>query len=139
MILATYGQVVAVWLKREMRATGWTNKLALARESGVGRSRLYEILSGNANPGPDTVAALAAKMGVDGPDFALGAMQEPSDVSGWIGQAQDALNKAAGLLRARPTERPEADSAGKLTRSAKRVGRVEDQRPDGARKGKGAA
>jgi transcriptional regulator with XRE-family HTH domain len=117
-VLATYGQVVGKWLRDAMARSGRTNKRALEAKSGVTRSFIYDILSGEGNPSPDTVAKLAAALGVDGPDFALGSLQEPSDVSGWVGQAQLALDKAQRLLR--PTAPPEDDEPG---RTAKRTGR----------------
>lgn len=120
--MATYAKAVAKWLLGCMIATGWTNKQALAKKSGVGRSTLYEILSGTGFPSPGNIADLATAMGTDGPDFALGTMQEPSDASGWIGEAQAALDKAVGLLPSQPTE---SERAGKdAKRGLKMLGGV---------------
>lgn len=132
--LATYGQVVAMWLREAMRKAGWTNKRALERESGVGHSALYDALSGEGNPSPETVAALAKALNQDGPRFALDDTQNPEDVSGLIGQAQAALDRAARLLRDQATK---PGSAGRALAddAAARQSQVSGTRPPPAKKG----
>jgi DNA-binding phage protein len=95
--LATYGQVVATWLRKAMEAAGRKSKVALAKDSGVERSTIYEILSGDANPSPATIAQLAKAMRVPGPDFRLAAAGDPTDAVGWIREAQAALDQAVAF------------------------------------------
>jgi len=87
-----------------MQQAGWTSKRALERKSGVGHSALYDALSGEGNPSPETVALLAKALGQEGPNFALSGVQGAENVSGLIGQAQAILDLAAERLPAPPTE-----------------------------------
>jgi transcriptional regulator with XRE-family HTH domain len=98
--LGTYGQVAAEWLRQAI-ATHWRgNKDELAGQSGLSRSAVYGVLSGQGYPEQSTLDALAGALGVPKPQFRVDPVTP--DAVGWIGEARAALDRAERLLTPGP-------------------------------------
>ncbi len=144
----SFGEAVAAWFRR-VNGEGRRRRMslnAISEKSGVARTTLYRIEAGE---GADeaTLAAVADALGVDRPvvtrtlQLEPAALQEPQDALGWIGEAQAALDRAAGLLRGQVIG-PTPDEVAVSSRAvAEHTGKVAPAPPPGrarrAGKGKG--
>ena len=86
----------------------------------ISPNTVAEMAAGKGHPQSDKITAVAAALDVEPPGFELDDGKEPTDASGWIGQAQAALERAAERLRAPATGEPvvEAEQAGEDVRPA---------------------
>lgn len=107
----------------------------LSEVTGIPLPALYRIENLEGKASDRTIKRIAAALGTDPPLLTLdvSGLSEPVSALGWIGEAQAALERAAGLLRAQTIAVPA------VQKTAKRAGRVKGRQSDGIEKGKGAA
>lgn len=137
-VLPTLQEATREWVRLAWRRNRPDEEFSIPRLSevtGIPLPALYRIekLAGKASD--RTIRKIAAALGTDPPVLTLdvSGLSEPVNALGWIGEAQAALERAAGLLRAQAIAAPAAQ------KTAKRAGRVKGPQPDGVEKGRGAA
>ena len=129
----TYGQAVAAWLDEAMRRRGIASKDELAEKSGVNRTDVFKVASGEGLPTRATLGKLADYLHTTEPRFLLA--DAPVDALGWVERARVALDMASSIMRTTESARAQrALDVGTMVDAARsepaaRAGEGETQQP----------